>query len=98
MSELKPPPPAYPIQNVTKKAIIKEVESYNRCAKIEDAQPLPTGDFKQRSLLGIHTQPQEGKVRVVALVPSSSISFKEARVIAEVADNYSLEFFNISKQ
>ena len=81
-----------------KKSIIKEVENYDRCVKIEDSQPHPTDEFKRRSLLGIHTQPQEVKVRVGALVPSSSISFKEARVIAEVADNYSLEFFNMSKQ
>lgn len=72
-----------------KKAIIKEVESYDRGVKIEDAQPLPTGEFKRRSLLGIHKQPQEGKVRVGALVPSGRISFKEARLIADVADKYS---------
>merc|ERR1711957_74694 len=43
----------------------------------------------RRSLLGIHKQPQEGKVRVGALVPSGRISFKEARLIADVADKYS---------
>ena len=81
-----------------KKSIIKEVESYDRGVKIEDTQLLPTGEFKRRSLLSIHKQPQEGKVRVDALVSSGRIIFKEAKVIADVADNYSLEFFNMSRR
>ena len=81
-----------------KKSIIKEVESYDRGVKIEDTQLLPTGEFKRRSLLSIHKQPQEGKVRVDALVSSGRLIFKEAKTIADVADNYSLEFFNMSRR
>ena len=36
------------------KSIIKEVESYDFGVKIEDAHPLPTGEFKRRSLLDIY--------------------------------------------
>ena len=38
--------------------------------------------FKRRSLLDIYKKPQEGKVRVDALVSFGRISLKEVRVIA----------------
>jgi len=45
-----------------KAAVTKEVESYNRGVTVQDAQPAPKGDFERRELLGVHPQPQEGKV------------------------------------
>jgi ferredoxin-nitrite reductase len=72
-----------------KKAVIKEVESYGRGVVVEDAQPALTGDFERRELLGVHKQPQEGKVRVGILVPAGRLSVDECRQVADLADKYS---------
>jgi len=72
-----------------KKAVIAEVDSYDRNVKIEDAQPRPTGKFERRELLGVHPQPQEGKVRVGFLVPTGRLSCDECRQAADLADKYS---------
>mmetsp|Transcript_17582 Transcript_17582/g.24788 ORF Transcript_17582/g.24788 Transcript_17582/m.24788 type:complete len:645 (+) Transcript_17582:87-2021(+) len=72
-----------------KKAVISEIESYDRNVKVESSQPKPTGDFKRRNLLGIHKQPQENKVRVGILVPTGRLSQKECNIIADLADKYS---------
>lgn len=72
-----------------KKAVIKEVESYDRGVTVYDAQPAPKGDFTRRELLGVHKQPQEGKVRVGILVPTGRLSQTECREIADLADKYS---------
>ncbi|KAL9179736.1 hypothetical protein ACHAXT_007706 [Thalassiosira profunda] len=72
-----------------KKAVVKEVKSYDRGVKVEDAQPGPTGAFERRELLGVHKQPQEGKSRVGVLVPTGRLSVKECRQIADLADEYS---------
>ena len=72
-----------------KKAVVKEVESYDRGVKIYDAQPAPTGDFERRELLGVHPQPQEGKVRVGILVPTGRLSATECRQLADLAEKYS---------
>ena len=52
-------------------------------------QPRPTAPFERRSLLGVHKQPQPGKVRVGVHVPVGRISVDEARQIADLADKYS---------
>jgi len=72
-----------------KKAVIKEIESYDRGVKVEDAQPTSTEPFERRDLLGVHKQPQEGKSRVGVLVPTGRLSAKECRQIADLADAYS---------
>jgi len=72
-----------------KKAVIKEIESYDRGVKVEDAQPTSTEPFERRELLGVHKQPQEGKSRVGVLVPTGRLSAKECRDIADLADEYS---------
>jgi ferredoxin-nitrite reductase len=72
-----------------KVAVVKEVESYDRGVKIDNAQPTPTEPFERRELLGVHKQPQEGKVRVGIHVPTGRLSQKEARQIADLADKYS---------
>lgn len=72
-----------------KKAVIAEVESYDRGVKVQDAQPAPTGEFKRRELLGVHPQPQDGKVRVGILVPAGRLSAQECRDLADLADKYS---------
>mmetsp|Transcript_6569 Transcript_6569/g.12421 ORF Transcript_6569/g.12421 Transcript_6569/m.12421 type:complete len:620 (+) Transcript_6569:143-2002(+) len=72
-----------------KKAVIKEIESYDRGVKVEDAQPTSTEPFERRELLGVHKQPQEGKSRVGVLVPTGRLSAKECRQIADLADAYS---------
>lgn len=72
-----------------KKEVIKEIESYDRGVKVDDFQPADFSDFTRRSLLGVHKQPQEGKVRVGFLVPSGRLSQKECRVVADLADKYS---------
>ena len=72
-----------------KKAVIEEVESYDRGVKIDDAQPVPNGDFKRRELLGVHIQPQAGKVRVGILVPTGRLSAAECRELAQLAEKYS---------
>jgi ferredoxin-nitrite reductase len=70
-------------------AVVKEIESYKRGVKVEKAQPAPTGEFERRELLGIHKQPQEGKVRVGVLVPTGRLSPQECVEIADLADKYS---------
>lgn len=72
-----------------KKAVIKEIESYDRGVEVLDAQPAPTGAFERRELLGIHPQPQEGKVRVGILVPAGRLSADECRDLAGLAEKYS---------
>ena len=72
-----------------KKEVIKEINSYDRGVKVENAQPMPTDKFERRELLGVHKQKQEGKSRVGILVPTGRLSVKECRQIADLADAYS---------
>eukprot|EP00977_Amphora_coffeiformis_P026927 scaffold31792_cov168-Amphora_coffeaeformis.AAC.3 len=72
-----------------KKAVVKEIESYDRGVKVENAQPAPTEPFERRELLGVHDQPQEGKARVGILVPTGRLSAQECRDLADLADKYS---------
>jgi ferredoxin-nitrite reductase len=72
-----------------KAKVIEEVNSYDRGVVIQDAQPAPTGEFKRRELLGVHKQPQEGKVRVGISIPSGRLSQLECRQLADLADKYS---------
>lgn len=72
-----------------KKAVVKEVESYDRGVTVECAQPKPTEPFVRRSLLGVHEQPQDGLVRVGIHVPSGRLSQQECRDVADLADKYS---------
>lgn len=72
-----------------KEAVKKEIVSYNRGVIVEDRQPTPTQPFQRRELLGVHKQPQEGKVRVGILVPTGRLSVQECRQIADLADKYS---------
>lgn len=72
-----------------KQAVIKEVESYKRGVVVENAQPLPDTPFERRELLGVHPQPQEGKMRVGILVPVGRLSPEECRQLADLADKYS---------
>merc|ERR1712025_1118387 len=44
-----------------KKAVIAEIDSYDRGVVVEDQQPRPTEKFERRELLGVHPQKQEGK-------------------------------------
>jgi ferredoxin-nitrite reductase len=69
--------------------VVEEVNSYNRGVVIHEAQPAWTGDFQRRELLGVHPQPQEGKVRVGIHVPTGRLSQSECRQIADLADKYS---------
>lgn len=72
-----------------KKAVIQEIETYNRGVKVYDQQPRPNDKFERRELLGIHAQKQEGKVRVGILVPTGRLSPSECRELACLADEYS---------
>jgi len=72
-----------------KKAVIAEIESYDRGVKVEDFQPRPTESFERRELLGVHKQPQEGKSRVGIFVPAGRLSQNECRVLADLAEKYS---------
>jgi ferredoxin-nitrite reductase len=81
----------YGVENF-KQAVIQEVESYNRGVTIDNAQPSPSvtdGPFERRQLLGVHDQPQSGKVRVGILVPTGRLSAQECRDLADLADKYS---------
>jgi ferredoxin-nitrite reductase len=69
--------------------VIEEIESYGHGVQVLEAQPALTGDFQRRELLGIHKQPQEGKVRVGIHVPSGRLSQAECRHLADLADKYS---------
>merc|ERR1712232_1190073 len=71
-----------------KEAIIKEVKSYGRDTRIENFQPRPTEEYTRRELLGVHKQPQEGKVRVGISVPAGRMHQKECIDIADLADKY----------
>jgi ferredoxin-nitrite reductase len=72
-----------------KAAVSKEVESYGRGVTVEDAQPLPSEPFERRELLGVHKQPQDGKMRVGIHVPVGRLSVEECRKIADLADKFS---------
>jgi len=72
-----------------KAEVIKEIESYDRGVKVEDAQPVSKEPFERRELMGVHKQKQEGKSRVGVLVPAGRLSVKECREIADLADEYS---------
>lgn len=72
-----------------REAVIKEMNSYERDVTIDVAQPPPTTKYERRELLGVHKQPQEGKVRVGVLVPVGRLSQTECREIADLAEKYS---------
>jgi len=72
-----------------KAEVIREIESYNRGVKVEDAQPHPTGPYERRDLLGIYPQKQEGLSRVGVLIPTGRLSVDECRDLADLADKYS---------
>jgi len=78
---------AYGVEDY-KKAVVAEIESYDRGVIVDVAQPMPTEPFVRRELLGIHKQPQEGKVRVGMLVPAGRLFQKECYQIADIADKY----------
>lgn len=79
----------YGVENF-KKAVVKEIDSYGRGVRVDNTQPTLSGKpFERRELLGVHKQPQEGKVRVGILVPTGRLSVKECREIADLADKYS---------
>jgi ferredoxin-nitrite reductase len=71
-----------------KKAVVAEIDSYDRGVEVFDQQPRPTEDFERRELIGVHPQKQEGKVRVGVLVPTGRFSPTECRQIADVAEKY----------
>jgi ferredoxin-nitrite reductase len=72
-----------------KEAVVKEMDSYGRGVQVFEAQPRPTGAFQRRELLGVHKQPQEGKMRVGILVPTGRLSPAECKQVADLADKYS---------
>jgi ferredoxin-nitrite reductase len=72
-----------------KEAVVAEVQSYDRAVTIRDAQPAPTGPYERRELLGVHPQPQQGKVRVGILVPAGRLTQEECRNLATLAEKYS---------
>jgi len=72
-----------------KQAVIDEMDSYDRGVTVDVTQPQDTTPFERRELMGIHKQPQEGKVRVGILVPVGRLSVKECREIADLADKFS---------
>lgn len=69
--------------------VIAEVNSYQRNVQVDSAQPAPQEPFERRELLGVHPQPQAGKVRVGIHVPTGRMSVSECRAIADLADKYS---------
>jgi len=71
------------------KKVKDEVKSYKRGVVLEDAQPAFTEPFERRELIGIHKQPQEGKVRVGVLIPSGRLHQNECYELADLADKYS---------
>lgn len=71
-----------------KKAVVAEIESYDRGVEVFDQQPRPTEPYERRELLGVQPQKQEGKVRVGILVPSGRLSPAECRQLADVAEKY----------
>ncbi len=69
--------------------LINEMQSYQRGVQVDEAQPPPKEPFERRELLGVHPQPQSGKVRVGIHVPTGRLSVTECRAIADLADKYS---------
>mmetsp|Transcript_13952 Transcript_13952/g.30506 ORF Transcript_13952/g.30506 Transcript_13952/m.30506 type:complete len:621 (-) Transcript_13952:117-1979(-) len=69
--------------------IVQEMASYERDVESYRAQEPPTTPFERRELLGVHAQPQEGKMRVGILVPVGRLSVQECRDLADLADQYS---------
>lgn len=72
-----------------KEAVVNEIDSYDRGVTVDVTQPQDTTPFERRELLGIHKQPEDGKVRVGVLVPAGRLSVSECREIADLADKYS---------
>mmetsp|Transcript_15448 Transcript_15448/g.18313 ORF Transcript_15448/g.18313 Transcript_15448/m.18313 type:complete len:608 (+) Transcript_15448:75-1898(+) len=72
-----------------KQAVIDEIDSYDRGVTVDETQELDKSPFERRELLGVHKQPQEGKVRVGIVVPAGRLSKTECREIADLADKYS---------
>ena len=72
-----------------KAAVIKEIDSYDRGVTVDNEQPLPTGPFERREVMGVHPQKQEGLFRVGVNVPAGRLHVKECREIAEIAEMYS---------
>ena len=58
-------------------------------APIDKSQPPPAEPFERREIIGVHAQPQEGRSRVGVHVPTGRLSVKEARFLADVADEFS---------
>jgi len=71
-----------------KKAVVAEIDSYDRGVEVCDQQPRPTEAFERRELIGVHPQKQEGKMRVGILVPTGRLSATECRDLADVAEKY----------
>lgn len=71
-----------------KKAVVAEIDSYDRGVEVCDQQPRPTEAFERRELIGVHPQKQEGKMRVGVLVPTGRLSATECRNLADVAEKY----------
>ena len=69
--------------------LLAEIDSYDRGVRHDKAQPPPTGKYERRELLGVHAQPQPGKMRVGIHVPVGRLSPAECREIADLADTYS---------
>merc|ERR1711966_603950 len=63
--------------------------SIDKNARVEPEQPAPTEPYTRRELLGVHKQPQEGKVRVGISVPAGRMHHNECGEIADLADKYS---------
>lgn len=78
----------YGVENY-KKAVIEEINSYDRGVEVFDQQPRPTEKFERRELNGIHPQKQTGKVRVGIMVPVGRLSATECRQLADLAEKYS---------
>lgn len=72
-----------------KKAVVAEVESYGRDVTIDKAQPHLTEPYVRRETLGVHKQPQEGKVRVGVHIPCGRLHQDECYELADLADKYS---------
>jgi len=71
-----------------KKAVVAEIDSYDRGVQVCDQQPRPTDAFERRELIGVHPQKQKGKMRVGVLVPTGRLSATECRDLADVAEKY----------
>ena len=69
--------------------LLAEIDSYGRGVRHDKAQPPPTGKYERRELLGVHAQPQAGKMRVGIHVPVGRLSPAECREVADLADTYS---------